>query len=248
MSRFPYPKPHAKSGMRRAPVHGEAHKSDRSNWLRAAVLGSDDAIVSTASLMIGVAASSASNRVILVAGVAGLVAGAMSMAVGEYVSVSSQRDAERADIQREKEELSGQPQAELHELAGIYEKRGLEKGLALKVAEQLSTYDRLGSHLQDELGIHPASVARPLQAAWISAASFALFACIPIMALLIAPTALRIAAIAVLSLASLATLGALGAHLGGAPLGRAALRVTIGGSLAMAVTAAIGRILGVSAG
>ena len=247
MSRFSRPKSPAKSRTRR-PLHREAHKSDRSNWLRAAVLGSDDAIVSTASLMIGVAASSASNGAILVAGVAGLVAGSMSMAVGEFVSVSSQRDAEQADIKREKLELSNQPQAELRELAAIYEKRGLEKGLALKVAEQLSAHDRLGSHLRDELGIQPASLSRPLQAAWISAVSFALFACVPILALLIAPTALRIAAIAVLSLVSLAVLGAIGGRLGGAALSRAALRVTIGGALAMAVTAALGRILGVSVG
>ena len=247
MSRFSHPKRPTKSRARR-PLHGEAHKSDRSNWLRAAVLGSDDAIVSTASLMIGVAASSASNSAILVAGVAGLVAGSMSMAVGEFVSVSSQRDAEQADIKREKQELSSQPQAELRELAAIYEKRGLEKGLALKVAEQLSAHDRLGSHLRDELGIQPASLSRPLQAAWISAVSFALFACVPIVALLIAPTVLRIPAIAVLSLVSLAALGAIGGHLGGAALGRAALRVTVGGALAMAVTAAIGRILGVSVG
>ena len=228
----------------RSAPHGELHKSDRSDWLRAAVLGSDDAIVSTASLMIGVAASSATTGAILVAGVAGLVAGSMSMAVGEFVSVSSQRDAEQADIEREEQELLGQPQAELHELAVIYEKRGLEKALALKVAEQLSAHDRLGSHLRDELGIHPASRARPLQAAWVSAVSFALFAGVPIMALLTAPTALRVPAIALLSLVSLAALGALGGHLGGAPLGRAAVRVTIGGALAMVVTAAIGRILG----
>jgi VIT1/CCC1 family predicted Fe2+/Mn2+ transporter len=198
--------------------------------------------------MIGVAASSASNGAILVAGVAGLVAGSMSMAVGEYVSVSSQRDAEQADIKREKRELAGQPQAELNELAMIYVKRGLERELALKVAEKLSAHDRLGAHMRDELGIDQSTLARPMQAAWISAASFALFACVPIVALLIAPTALRIPAIAVLSLVSLAALGALGGHLGGAALGRASLRVTIGGALAMAVTAAIGRILGVSVG
>jgi len=226
----------------------EMHRSGRIGGLRAAVLGSDDAIVSTASLMIGVAASSASNGAILVAGVAGLVAGSMSMAVGEYVSVSSQRDAEQADIKREKRELAGQPQAELNELAMIYVKRGLERELALKVAEKLSAHDRLGAHMRDELGIDQSTLARPMQAAWISAASFALFACVPIVALLIAPTALRIPAIAVLSLVSLAALGALGGHLGGAALGRASLRVTIGGALAMAVTAAIGRILGVSVG
>jgi VIT1/CCC1 family predicted Fe2+/Mn2+ transporter len=198
--------------------------------------------------MIGVAASSASNSATLVAGVAGLVAGSMSMAVGEYVSVSSQRDAEQADIKREKRELSGQPQAELGELAMIYEKRGLERELALKVAEQLSAHDRLGAHMRDELGIDQSTLARPMQAAWISAVSFALFAGVPIVALLIAPTAWRIPAIALLSLVSLAALGALGGHLGGAALGRASLRVTIGGTLAMVATALIGRILGVSVG
>jgi len=224
------------------------HRSGRAGWLRAAVLGSDDAIVSTASLMIGVAAASASKEAVLVAGVAGLVAGAMSMAVGEYVSVSSQRDAERADIGLEQQELATEPQAELQELATIYEKRGLEKDLAMKVAEQLSANDRLGAHMRDELGIDQASLARPIQAAWISAASFAAFAIVPIAALLIAPVALRIPLIAVLSLASLAVLGVFGGHLGGAPLGRAALRVTLGGALAMTVTALIGRILGVSVG
>jgi VIT1/CCC1 family predicted Fe2+/Mn2+ transporter len=216
--------------------------------LRAAVLGADDAVLSTASLMIGVAASSASKGAILVAGVAGLVAGSMSMAVGEYVSVSSQRDAEQADIEREKRELTGQPHAELHELATIYVKRGLEKELAMKVAEQLSAHDRLGAHMRDELGLDQASLARPMQAAWISAASFASFAVVPIAALLVAPAALRIAVIGAVSLVSLAALGAFGGHLGGAPLGRASLRVTLGGALAMAVTAAIGRILGVSVG
>jgi vacuolar iron transporter family protein len=228
--------------------HGEVHRSGRAAWLRAAVLGADDAIVSTASLMIGVAASTASKEVILVSGVAGLVAGAMSMAVGEFVSVSSQRDAERADIERESRELTGQPQAELNELAMIYENRGIEKDLAMKVAEQLSAHDRLGAHLRDELGMDPTSLARPMQAAWISAASFACFAVVPIVALLVAPAALRIPMIAALSLASLAALGAFGGYLGGARLGRAALRVTLGGALAMAVTAAIGRLLGVSIG
>ena len=224
----------------------EMHLRGRAGWLRAAVLGSDDAIVSTASLMIGVTASSASQGAILVAGVAGLVAGAMSMAVGEYVSVSSQRDAERADIQRETRELTEQPKAELEELAMIYVKRGIEKDLALKVAEQLSAHDRLGAHLRDELRIDQTSLARPMQAAWISAASFASFAVIPIVALVVAPASLRIPVIAALSLVSLAALGAFGGHLGGAPLGRASLRVTLGGALAMAVTAVIGRILGVS--
>ena len=185
--------------------------------------------------MIGVAASSASKEAILIAGVAGLVAGSMSMAVGEFVSVSSQRDAEQADIELEKEELKSEPQAELKELAMIYVKRGLEMGLAKKVAEQLSAKDRLGAHMRDELGIDQAALARPLQAAWISAASFATFALIPVAALLVASEALRISAIAATSLVSLAALGALGGHLGGAPLGRAALRVTLGGALAMMI-------------
>jgi VIT1/CCC1 family predicted Fe2+/Mn2+ transporter len=198
--------------------------------------------------MIGVAASSASKGTILVAGVAGLVAGAMSMAVGEYVSVSSQRDAQQADIRREKLELSGQPQAELRELAMIYVKRGLEMDLAMKVAVQLSAHDRLGAHMRDELGIDQAALSRPMQAAWISAVSFAAFAGVPVAVLLLAPAALRIPMIAALSLVSLAGLGAFGGHLGGAPIGRAALRVTLGGALAMAVTAVIGRVLGVSMG
>ena len=223
----------------------EEHRSGRVGWLRAAVLGADDGIASTASLMIGVAASSAPKGSILVSGVAGLVAGAMSMAVGEYVSVSSQRDAERADIERERRELAGQPQAELDELATIYVKRGLDKDLAMKVAEQLSVRDRLGAHMRDELGIDQAALSRPMQAAWISAASFASFAMVPIVALLAAPSLLRIPAIAGLSLASLAALGALGGHLGGAPPRRASLRVAVGGAMAMAVTATIGWILSI---
>ena len=226
----------------------ELHRSGRAGWLRAAVLGSDDAIVSTASLMIGVAASSASQGAILVAGVAGLVAGAMSMAVGEYVSVSSQLDAEQADIELETRELMGQPQAELHELAMIYVKRGLDRELAMKVAEQLSARDRLDAHMRDELRIDQATLARPMQAAWISAASFASFAMVPIAGLLVAPAALRIPVVAAVSLASLAALGAFGGYLGGAPLVRASLRVTLGGALAMAVTAVIGKILGISVG
>jgi VIT1/CCC1 family predicted Fe2+/Mn2+ transporter len=227
---------------------GAVHRSHRAGWLRAAVLGSDDAIVSTASLMIGVAASSASKVAVLIAGAAGLVAGAMSMAVGEYVSVSSQRDAEQADLALEKEELAGEPQAELEELAAIYVHRGLDRDLARKVAEQLTAHDRLAAHARDELGIDPTALPRPMQAAWVSAASFATFALLPIAALLVAPPARRMPAIAAVSLAGLASLGAFGAHLGGAPLGRAALRVTVGGALAMAVTAAIGHALGVAVG
>jgi len=225
--------------------HRERHYSGRAGWLRAAVLGSNDAIVSTASLMIGVGASQASAQAMLVAGVAALFAGSMSMAVGEYVSVSSQRDAERADIAKEAEELATQPDAELQELAGIYHKRGLDKELALQVARQLSEHDRLGAHLRDELGIDPKSHPRPFQAAWVSAASFALFAILPLLGLL-APGSFRVYAIAAITLVSLAILGALGGRLGDAPMGRASLRVTIGGAVAMAVTAAIGRLVGIA--
>jgi VIT1/CCC1 family predicted Fe2+/Mn2+ transporter len=172
----------------------------------------------------------------------------MSMAVGEYVSVSSQRDAEQADMALEKKELATEPNAELQELAMVYVERGLEESLAMQVAKQLSARDLLGAHLRDELGIDPTTLARPLQAAWISALSFALFAVVPIVALLVAPATLRIPMIAACSLVSLAALGALGGHLGGAPLGRAALRVTLGGTLAMTVTAAIGRMLGAYTG
>jgi VIT1/CCC1 family predicted Fe2+/Mn2+ transporter len=226
----------------------ETHRSGRAGWLRAAVLGSDDAIVSISSLMIGVAASSASKEGVLVAGVAGLFAGSMSMAAGEYVSVSSQRDAERADIERETLELESQPGAELNELAMIYVRRGVEKDLAIRVAEQLTNHDRLAAHLRDELGIDQSSLARPWQAAWISAASFACFGIVPIVGLLAAPPSMRLAAIASLSLVSLAALGAFGAYLGGAPRVRGAMRVTIGGALAMVVTAAIGWIFGVAMG
>jgi len=226
----------------------EQHRSGRAGWLRAAVLGSDDGIVSTSSLMIGVAAAAASKEAILVAGAAGLVAGAMSMAAGEYVSVSSQRDAEEADIEIEKFELSVRPRSELHELAAIYVRRGLDKDLAMQVAEQLSAHDRLGAHLKDELNIDSTALARPLQAAWISALSFASSGLVPIFAMLVAPPVWRIPSIALASLVSLGALGAFGSHLGGAPLVRGAIRVMFGGGLAMAVTAAIGRLLGVSVG
>ncbi len=226
----------------------EVHRSKRSGWLRAAVLGADDGIVSTASLIIGVAAAAGSKHAILVAGIAGLVAGSMSMAVGEYVSVSAQRDSQQADIEIERKELANAPGAELNELAMIYMKRGLEKDLAMQVAKQLSSRNRLDSHLRDELGIEISALARPLQAAWISAASFASFAALPIAALIVVPQSVDILGTAVISLISLAALGAFGGHLGGAPLVRAALRVTIGGGIAMAGTALIGRLLGVSIG
>jgi vacuolar iron transporter family protein len=232
----------------RARRHREIHHSGRVGWLRAAVLGSNDAIVSTASLMVGVASASATTHAILVAGLAGLVAGAMSMAVGEYLSVSSQRDAERADIDREAQELATAPQAELNELATIYAKRGLDKDLSLKVAEQLSAHDRLGAHLRDELGIDPQALAQPQQAAWISAVSFSTFAMLPIIALLASPERWHVPAIAGASLLSLAILGALGAYLGGARMVAAAVRVTVGGGLAMAATALVGHLLGAAVG
>jgi VIT1/CCC1 family predicted Fe2+/Mn2+ transporter len=230
----------------RTPRHRETHRSGRAGWLRAAVLGSNDAIVSVSSLMIGVGAADAPKQAMLVAGVAGLFAGAMSMAVGEYVSVSSQRDAEHADIAKEKGELAESPEAELSELAGIYHHRGLDKELAMQVAKQLTAHDQLGAHLRDELGIHEEMRARPLQAAWISAASFAVFALLPILALAVAPAAARLVSIVIVTLVSLAVLGGLGGRLGGASIARAALRVTAGGALAMAITAGIGRLLGVA--
>lgn len=226
--------------------HHETHRSGRAGWLRAAVLGSNDAIVSTASLMMGIAATDASREAILVAGLAGLTAGAMSMAAGEYVSVASTADAENADIAREQQELAESPDAELHELAGIYHKRGLDKDLAMQVAKQLSDHDRLGAHLRDELGIEEHRRARPFQAAWISALSFAVFALVPIVGLVIAPSGYRMHFIAGVTLLSLATLGALGARLGGASPLRGALRVAVGGALAMAVTGAIGHLLGIT--
>lgn len=210
------------------------------------MLGSNDAIVSTSSLMIGVAAASATHGTVLTTGIAGMVAGAMSMAAGEYVSVSSQRDAERADVEREQRELASDPQAELNELASIYERRGLSHDLAMQVARQLSAHDRLGAHVRDELGIDPLALSRPLEAAVVSAASFAFFAMIPIVSLLLAPAAWGVEIIAATSLLSLAGLGALGGRLGGAPLGRAWIRVAVGGALAMAATAGIGRVLGVA--
>ena len=203
-------------------------------------------MVSTASLMIGVAASAASKEAVLIAGTAGLVAGAMSMAAGEFVSVSSQRDSEDADVQLEEKELKADPKGELRELAQIYRKRGLDAELALKVAQQLSVRDRLGAHLRDELGLDEQTRARPLQAAIVSAASYASLAVIPILTLLVAPAPLRIAAIATVSLASLAGLGAIGGYTGGAPMLRAALRVTIGGGVAMATTALIGHLRGIA--
>jgi VIT1/CCC1 family predicted Fe2+/Mn2+ transporter len=246
-STAPVPSCANSTSLRRVPgkSHHEQHHHDRIGWLRAAVLGADDGIVSTASLMIGVASASSARGAVLIAGVAGLVAGALSMAAGEYVSVSSQRDSERADIAVEKEELAESPRAELRELAMFYEKRGLDSELAMKVAVQLSEKDRLGAHLRDELHLDAKDLSRPWQAAASSAASFAAAALIPIVAVLVTPASLRGVTITASSLIALAGLGAAGGYAGGAPMGKAALRVVIGGGFAMAVSALVGKLLGV---
>jgi VIT1/CCC1 family predicted Fe2+/Mn2+ transporter len=224
--------------------HPERHKTSRIGWLRAAVLGADDGIVSVASLMIGVAATSTTRDTVLVAGLAGLVAGAGSMAAGEYVSVSSQRDAELADIARERREQIVSPDHELEELTQIYVERGLDRRLAHQVAVQMHEADPLASHLRDELGITDESRARPLQAALVSAFSFATAGIVPILALLVAPSSARVPVIAAAALIALGVLGAVGGRLGGAPRSRAAIRVVLGGGIAMAVTALIGSIIG----
>lgn len=231
--------------MRKTRKHAEVHKSGRSGWLRAAVLGSNDGIVSTSSLVLGVAATSASTHSIAVAGIAGLVAGAASMAAGEYVSVSSQRDAEAADIRLENEEQKTQPAVELNELKEIYVARGLDDELASRVAKRFMEVDPLGTHLRDELGLDPRHRARPVQAALVSAVSFAAGAALPLLALWISPESSRIAGIGGSTALCLGVLGALAGKLGGASPWRAALRVCIGGILAMVVTAAIGHFVGV---
>lgn len=225
-------------------AHRERHRSDRIGWLRAAVLGANDGIVSTASLVVGVAAANAAPQDVLLAGVAGLVAGALSMAAGEYVSVSSQADTEQADLARERQELATQPAAEEDELTGIYVGRGLEPELARRVAEQLMAKDALAAHARDELGITEELTARPLQAAMASAASFALGAGVPVATLLIAPAGAIVPVIGVVSLVCLIVLGALAARAGGAPILIGAARVTLWGVLAMLVTAAVGRFTG----
>jgi VIT1/CCC1 family predicted Fe2+/Mn2+ transporter len=212
--------------------------------LRAAVLGANDGVVSTASLIVGVASASVARHAVVVAGIAGLAAGAMAMAAGEYVSVSSQRDVEQADIELERRHLQDDPEYELDELTDIYVQRGLDRDLARKVAEQLSARDRLQAHLRDELGFHDAHRARPLQAALVSAGSFASLAVCPIIGFVLAPTAFRVETVAAVSLVALTGLGALGAGLGGASRIRGALRVLVGGGLAMAASAVIGRVLG----
>ena len=226
--------------------HVEKHRTDRIGWLRAAVLGANDGIVSTASLVVGVAAAETTRGSILLAGVAGLVAGAMSMAAGEYVSVSSQSDTENADLAREREELATMPEAELAELTAIYVQRGLDEELARQVAVQLTEQDALGSHARDELGISALTTARPVQAALASAASFAIGAALPLTAAFLTPVKSIPWSVSILSLAFLALLGGLSAATGGAPVTKAVMRVTFWGAIAMAATAAIGRIFGVS--
>lgn len=228
--------------------HFETHIVHRIGWLRAAVLGANDGIVSTASLLVGVAAAGSGQPEVLIAGLAGLVAGAMSMAAGEYVSVSSQTDAENADLARERKELAETPQAELEELTQIYETRGLDRDLAEKVALQLTGRDAIGSHARDELGISETVTARPLQAAVVSAMTFAVGAAAPLIVALLAPPEQIVGFVAGATLLALAVLGGLGASAGGAGIPRGALRVTFWGALAMGATAAVGALFGVAVG
>jgi VIT1/CCC1 family predicted Fe2+/Mn2+ transporter len=225
-------------------AHRERHRTERVGWLRAAVLGANDGIVSTASLVIGVAAADGSRSSILIAGVAGLVAGAMSMAAGEYVSVHSQADTERADLEREKRELAADIVGEKMELAGIYVNRGLDPQLASQVAEQLMLHDALGAHARDELGITETMSARPLQAAGFSAVSFAIGAALPLIVSAVVVPAWLITAVAASSLVFLAILGAIAARAGGAGIWTGALRVLFWGAMAMAATALVGKIFG----
>ena len=225
--------------------HSEFHRSHRIGWLRAAVLGANDGIVSTASLIIGFAAAHTSHSTILLSGVAGLVSGAMSMAAGEYVSVSSQSDTENADLAKERNELATEPEHELSELTGIYVHRGLTPDLAEQVAIQLTAHDALGAHARDELGITEMMNARPVQAALASAATFAVGAALPLVVALIAPQNQLIPCVAIMSLAFLATLGALAAKAGGANVWLGTARVAFWGLLAMAATAWVGSLFGV---
>ena len=234
------------TGPRRTPMRGhhERHRYARIGWLRAAILGAGDGIVSVAAILIGVAASDATRSTLIVAGVAGLVAGAMSMATGEYNSVSSQRDTERADIARERREQVVEPDRELDELTEIYIRRGLTPPVAREVAVQLHRADPLGAHLRDELGIVEEARARPFQATFVSAGSFATAAMIPLLAVIVAPSSVRIPVVVVVSLVALALLGVIGARLGGAPPLRAAVRVLVGSGLAMAIAALVGNLVG----
>jgi len=225
-------------------MHRETHLVGRIGWLRAAVLGANDGIISTASLILGVASAAASQTNVLLAGIAGLVAGAMSMAAGEYVSVSSQSDIENADLARERRELANDPEFERRELANIYVSRGIDPGLARQVAEQLMAKDALGAHARDELGISEISTARPVQAALASAATFSAGAAAPLALALVSPSSWRIPAVAAGSLVFLALLGMIGAIAGGANILKPTIRVTFWGALAMGVTAGIGAIFG----
>jgi vacuolar iron transporter family protein len=224
--------------------HGERHKTSRIGWLRAAVLGANDGIVSTASLVVGVAAAGTAREDILLAGVAGLVAGSLSMAAGEYVSVSSQEDTEQADLALERKELATEPEAETRELAAIYVQRGLEPELAREVAQQLMAHDALGAHARDELGLSDKLAARPLQAALASAGTFAIGAALPILTVMLVPRALTSLFVAAVSLICLAILGALAARAGGAPPWTGAARVAFWGAAAMALTAGVGKWFG----
>lgn len=224
--------------------HDEMHRSHRAAWLRASVLGVNDGIVSTSSLMLGVLAASQSSAAIMTAGVAGLAAGALSMAAGEYVSVSSQRDSERADIAIEKKSLEENPEKELAELAWIYEQRGLDKNLAAQVAQQLHDHDAVAAHARDELGIDHEDLARPGQAALVSAVAFSIGAAVPVIAALLSTVEAGGIGITISSLVALAISGAVGAYIGGGHRVRAALRVLLGGGAAMAVTYFIGHLIG----
>ena len=230
--------------MSRLRPHTESHLVSRIGWLRAAVLGANDGILSTASLIVGVAAAAATRNEVLIAGVAGLVAGAMSMAAGEYVSVSSQADTESADLARERKELSEDNASEHDELAGIYVERGVAPDLARQVADQLMARDALGAHARDELGISEITIARPIQAAFTSAATFSVGAAAPLLAVIVSPGGLLVPIVSAASLLYLAMLGAVGARVGGANVLRATARVTFWGALAMALTAGIGAVFG----
>lgn len=226
------------------PKHKEHHRTARVGWLRAAVLGANDGIVSTAALVVGVAAAGTDSRTILLSGLAGLLAGALSMAAGEYVSVHTQVDAEDADLKQEKAELRDEPEAELRELTNIYVNRGLDHSLARQVAEQLTARDALGAHARDELGITEEQAPRPFQAAFSSAASFTVGAALPLAVVLLFPVAKLVPAISIASLVILALLGAVAARVGGANVLKGALRVTFWGALALAVTASMGTLFG----
>ena len=224
--------------------HGERHRSDRIGWLRAAVLGANDGIVSTASLVVGVASANAAPHDVLIAGVAGLVAGALSMAAGEYVSVHSQADTEKADLDRERKELKADEQGERNELTAIYVRRGLDQALARQVAQQLMAHDALAAHARDELGISEALTPRPIQAALASAASFAVGAALPLIVTALAPATDLIPLVSGTSLVFLALLGAVAARTGGASMAVGAMRVTFWGALAMTLTAVVGALVG----